>query len=255
MNKLKYIIICLLAILVFQCKSSKSIASGESNLKLTAKQLLKENSKETPVFKTLQSRLKITYNQDGNEQSYSVNFRAKKDEIIWISATFSVVKAMVTPEKVSFYNKLDNTYFEGDYNYLSNILGTELDFQKVQNLLIGESIFELNANNYDVSVNENVYVVQPKKQRELFEIFFLLDPVLFKVKSQQISQPKEARHLQIDYKSYQVVDNQRLPEHIKIIAVEATKETNIELEFKNVTLNENLNFPYKIPSGFKEIKL
>ena len=52
-----------------------------------------------------------------------------------------------------------------------------------------------------------------------------------------------------------MVDNQRLPEHIKIIAVEATKETNIELEFKNVTLNENLNFPYKIPSGFKEIKL
>ena len=255
MNKLKYIIISLLAVLVFQCKSSKSIAGGESNLKLTAKQLLKENSKETPVFKTLQSRLKITYNQDGNEQSYSVNFRAKKDEIIWISATFSVVKAMVTPEKVSFYNKLDNTYFEGDYNYLSNILGTELDFQKVQNLLIGESIFELNANNYDVSVNENMYVVQPKKQRELFEIFFLLDPVLFKVKSQQISQPKEARHLQIDYKSYQVVDNQRLPEQIKIIAVEATKETNIELEFKNVTLNENLNFPYKIPSGFKEIKL
>ena len=98
-------------------------------------------------------------------------------------------------------------------------------------------------------------MVQPKKQRELFEIFFLLDPVHFKVKSQQISQPKEARHLQIDYKSYQVVDNQRLPEQIKIIAVEATKETNIELEFKNVTLNENLNFPYKIPSGFKEIKL
>ncbi len=255
MNKLKYIIISLLAVLVFQCKSSKSITGGESNLKLTAKQLLKENSKESPVFKTLQSRLKITYNQDGNEQSYSVNFRAEKDKIIWISATFSVVKAMVTPEKVSFYNKLDGTYFEGDYNYLSNILGTELDFQKVQNLLIGESIFELNANNYDVSVNENVYVVQPKKQRELFEIFFLLDPVHFKVKSQQISQPKEARHLQIDYKSYQVVDNQRLPEQIKIIAVEATKETNIELEFKNVTLNENLNFPYKIPSGFKEIKL
>jgi hypothetical protein len=255
MNKLKYIIISLLAVLVFQCKSSKSISGSESNLKLTAKQLLKENSKETPVFKTLQSRLKITYNQDGNEQSYSVNFRAEKDKIIWISATFSVVKAMVTPEKVSFYNKLDGTYFEGDYNYLSNILGTELDFQKVQNLLIGESIFELNANNYDVSVNENVYVVQPKKQRELFEIFFLLDPVYFKVKSQQISQSKEARHLQIDYKSYQVVDNQRLPEQIKIIAVEATKETNIELEFKNVTLNENLNFPYKIPSGFKEIKL
>ena len=255
MNKLKYIILSLLVFLVFNCKSSRTISGGEANFKLSTKQLLKENSKQTPVFKTLQSKLKITYNQDGNEQSYTVNFRAKKDEMLWISATFSVVKALITPEKVSFYNKLDNTYFEGDYKYLSDLLGTELDFQKVQNLLLGEAIFSLNANTYDVSITEEAYILQPKNQRELFEIFFLLDPVRFKVKSQQISQPKEFRHLQIDYLTYQEVDKQTLPENIKIIAVEANKERNIELEFKSVTLNENLSFPYKIPSGFKEIKL
>lgn len=255
MNRLKYIMLSMLVFVVFNCKSSRSISGGEANLRLNTKQLLKENAKLSPVFNTMQSKLKITYNQDGNEQSYTVNFRAKKDEMLWISATFSVVKALVTPEKVSFYNKLDNTYFEGDYKYLSNLLGTELDFQKVQNLLLGETIFELNANTYDVSVNDESYILQPKKQRELFEIFFLLDPVLFKVKSQQISQPKEFRLLQIDYLSYQEIDKQTLPENIKIIAVEANKETTIQLEFKNVTLNENLSFPYKIPSGFKEIKL
>lgn len=255
MNKLKYIILSLLVFLVFNCRSSRTISGGETNFKLSTKQLLKENSKLTPVFNTMQSKLKITYNQDGNEQSYTVNFRAKKDEMLWISATFSVVKALVTPEKVSFYNKLDNTYFEGDYKYLSDLLGTELNFQKVQNLLLGEAIFSLNSNTYDVSVNEEAYILQPKKQLELFEIFFLLDPVHFKVKSQQISQPKEFRHLQIDYLTYQEVDKQTLPENIKIIAVEANKETNIELEFKSVTLNENISFPYKIPSGFKEIRL
>lgn len=255
MNKLKYIILSMLVFLVFNCKSSRTIGGGEANFKLSTKQLLKENSRQNPVFKTLQSKLKIVYNQDGNEQSYTVNFRAKKDEMLWISASFSLVKALVTPEKVSFYNKLDNTYFEGDYKYLSDLLGTELDFQKVQNLLLGEAIFSLNANTYDVSVNEEAYILQPKNQRELFEIFFLLDPVRFKVKSQQISQPKEFRLLQIDYLTYQEVDKQILPENIKIIAVEANKETNIELEFKNITLNENLSFPYKIPSGFKEIKL
>lgn len=255
MNKLKYIILSVLIFLVFNCKSSRTISGGEANFKLSTKQLIKENSKQTPDFNTLQSKLKITYNQDGNGQSYTVNFRAKKDEILWISATFSVVKALVTPEKVSFYNKLDNTYFEGDYKYLSDLLGTELDFQKVQNLLLGETIFSLNTNTYDVSVNDEAYILQPKKQLELFEIFFLLDPVRFKVKSQQISQPKEFRHLQIDYLTYQEVDKQTLPENIKIIAVEANKETNIELEFRNITLNENISFPYKIPSGFKEIKL
>lgn len=240
----------------FGCKSSKTIAGGESNLNLSAKQLIKENLSTAPTFKTLQSRLKIGYTKDGKEQSYTVNFRAKKDELLWISATFSVVKALITPEKVSFYNKLDGTYFEGNYSYLSHLIGTELDFKKVQNLLLGEAIFPLNAATFEISANEkNYYTLQPKKQIDLFDLLFLIDPVLFKIKSQQISQLKESRYLQIDYENYQEVENQKLPEVIKISAVEANNKTIINLEFKAVTLNEDLSFPYEIPSGFKEIKL
>ena len=255
MNKLKYIVLPLLVVMVFNCKASKTVKGGEANFNLNTKQLLKENAKTTPNFKTLQAKLKITYSQDDKDQSYTVNFRAKKDEVLWISAPFSVVKAMVTPEKVSFYNKLNNTYFDGDYKYLSDLLGTELDFKKIHNLLLGEPIFNLNASSYNVSVNEQAYILQPKQQRELFEIFFLIDPVHFKIKSQQVSQPKEFRHLQIDYLQYQEVEKQTLPERIKVIAVEANEETMIDLEFKSVTLNEDLTFPYKIPSGFKEIRL
>ena len=88
-----------------------------------------------------------------------------------------------------------------------------------------------------------------------FELFYLLDASHFKINSQQLAQVKEQRMLQIDYTSYQEVDKQKLPEHIKINAVEANEETIIKLELKNVSLNENLRFPFKIPSGFKEIKL
>ncbi|MCL6293382.1 DUF4292 domain-containing protein [Jejuia spongiicola] len=255
MNRFSYITFTLVAMLAFSCKSSKTISAGEANYNLSTRQLIKENAKQTASFKTLQAKLKITYFQNEKEQTHSVSFRAKKDEILWISATFSVIRAKVTPEKVSFYNKLDNTYFEGDYKYLSELLGTELDFQKVQNLLFGETLFNLKEDAYKSSVDNNVYVLQPKKQRDLFEIFFLLDPSHFKVKSQQISQPKEFRHLQIDYLTYQEVNSQTLPQHIKINAVETNKETIIKLEFKNVSLNEELRFPFKIPSGFKEIKL
>ena len=255
MNHLKYTISCLLFCIVFSCKSSKTIAVGTANFNLNAKQLIKENAKQAANFKTLQAKLKISFTQGDKSQTHTVSFRALKDEVIWMSATFSVVKALITPNKVRFYNKLDNTYFDGDYKYLSELLGTELDFNKVQSLLYGETIFNLKDSDYKVTVNEEAYIVQPKNQRNLFEIFFLLDPVLFKVKSQQISQPKEFRHLQIDYLNYQEVNKQLLPERIKVIAVEGNDEAIIELEFKGVTLNEDLSFPFKIPSGFKEIEL
>lgn len=247
------IILSSLIILLYNCKSARVVNTGEANFNLTTKQLIKENAKQTPSFKTLQSKLKITFSQKGNTQSHSVNFRMKKDELLWMNASFSVIRALVTPEKVSFYNKLDNTYFDGDYKYLSDLLGTELDFQKVQNLLIGEAIFNLKNGDYKASVDDGTYIIQPKKQRELFELFFLLDPSHFKVKSQQITQPNKQRHLQIDYMSHHNIDKQILPENIKIIAIEAFDEVILNLEFKNVNLNEDLRFPFKIPSGFKEI--
>lgn len=255
MNIRSQFALVLLTIFLCNCKSSKTINGGDANFKLSTKQLIKENTKQAPNFTTLQSKLKITLDQNGKTQTHTVNFRAKKDEMLWMNATFSVIRALITPEKVSFYNKLDNTYFDGNYKYLSDLLGTELDFKKVQNLLLGESIFNLKEGDYKAIVDDNTYILQPKKQLDLFEIFFLIDPSYFKVKSQQISQPKEHRHLQIDYISHQVIDKQILPENIKVIAIEENEEIILKLEFKNVSLNEDLNFPFKIPSGFKEIEL
>ena len=253
-NKLYYVLGIIL-LLNFSCKSTRTATGGTENLKLSSKAVIKENSKQSPDFKTLQAKLRINFNKNGKSQTNTVTFRAKKDEILWMNAPFSVIRAMITPEKVGFYNKLDNTYFEGDFSYLSELLGTELDFKKVQNLLLGDAIFDLNNGTFKASVDNQAYILQPKQQQLLFEIFFLIDPSNFKVKSQQISQPKTFRHLQIDYLSHQDVEHQVLPQHIKVIAVERQEETIINLEFKSVTLNDNLRFPFKIPSNFKKIEL
>ena len=255
MNKSIYYILSFILLLSFSCKSARTISSGNGNLKLSSKAVIKENSKQSPDFKTLQAKLRINFIKNGKSQTNSVSFRAKKDEIIWMNAPFSVIRAMITPEKVGFYNKLDNTYFEGDFSYLSELLGTALDFKKVQNLLLGDAIFDLNSGNYKASVDQDAYLLQPKQQQLLFEIFFLIDPLYFKVKQQKISQPKAFRHLQIDYISHQEVDEQILPEQIKVIALEESEETIINLEFKSVALNDDLRFPFKIPSGFKKIEL
>jgi len=254
MNRYTFLVLSFL--LLFNCKSSKTISSGETNFNLSSKQLIRENAKQAPVFKTLASRVKIDITDGSKESSYTVNLRIEKDnKILLTSSPISVIKALITPEKLSFYNKLDNTYFEGDYTYLSNLLGTELDFKKVQNLLLGEALFNLKENTYKISKDNKSYVLQPKKQEDLFELFILLSPSYFKVISQQISQAQMFRHLQIDYLKHQQVDKQIIPERIKVIAVEANDEMILNLEYKSVSLNEDLRFPFKIPSGYKEIKL
>jgi hypothetical protein len=177
----------------------------------------------------------------------------EKDKTIWLSATLGIVRAKITPEKVSFYNKLDNTYFDGDFSLISDLLGTDVDYEKIQNLLLGEALFDLESGNYKSDIHEKSYLLQPKRQSALMQIILLLNPSHFKMDSQQISQELNDRFLQVDYKGYQEVDRQIIPEKVSVVALEGDYETVINMEFKSVSLGEDLRFPFRIPSGFEEI--
>jgi len=253
---LKISIFLLFSFLIVGCKTVKIVSSdGELSSNLSAKQLIKKNAKNIADFKTLTARVKASYSRKDESKGTTISLRMEKDKTIWMSAPFSMAKVLITPEKVSFYNKLDNTFFDGDFELLSDFVGTELDFNKVQNILLGEALYNLKKDDYVASTHEKSYLLQPKNQQELFEIFYLLNPSHFKMDSQQFTQHQENRHLQIDYKNYQEVDKQTLPQNVKIIALESYDETIIDMEYKSVALNENIRFPFRIPSGYKEIEI
>lgn len=256
MTRSIYIVLLVCLVFLIGCKSANRISSeGNLNSKMSSQQIIKKHKKQEVSFKTLQSKVKVEYIQGDQSQSHTINLRMEKDKVIWISATLGIVRAKITPEKVSYYNKLDNTYFDGDFSLISDFLGTELDFKNVQSLLLGETLFDLDKAIYDADVHEESYVLFPKDQSTLYEIFFLLNPSHFKLDSQQLAQPLEQRMLQIDYSNYQQVEKEILPESIRVIALEANTETIVNMEFRSVSLNNELRFPFRIPSGFDEIEI
>ncbi|EIJ38394.1 hypothetical protein JoomaDRAFT_1379 [Galbibacter orientalis DSM 19592] len=237
------------------CGSKNVLGIGELKSNLSAKNIIGNHYKNELDFETLTGRIKIDYSDGENSQGTTVSIRMKKDEAIWMSATLSVVKVLITPTRVSFYNKLDNTYFDGDFSYLNKLLGTELNFEMVQNLLLGQAVFDLNKEPYYASSVANKYQLKPEKQSELFKTLFLLEPTYFKMSLQQISQPSKNRLLSIDYKNYQTVDGKILPNEIEINAVDKEHKNRIEIEYNSVEFNRDVSFPYSIPSGFKQVEI
>jgi hypothetical protein len=242
-------------LLVLSCKSTKIITDGTIDDNLPARTIIRNHYINELEFKTLSGKMKIDYSDGDATQGVSVSLRMEKDSAIWISAPLGIVKAFITPERVSFYNKLDNEYFDGDFGYLSELLGTELNFEKLQRLLLGEAILDLKEDRYDASVNGNHYQLRPRKSLELFKALFEVEPKNFKMASQQISQPLQNRMLQIDYKNYQVIDKRVVPNEVFITATEEDKINTIFIEYRNVEFDRSVSFPYKIPSGSKEIVL
>ena len=251
-----FTLILFLVVSTLSCKSTKAIVnSDEVTSDFSTKQIIKAHNSSLAAFKTLQSKVKIDYTEDSKTKGYSVTLRIDKGKTIWLSATLGLARAKITPEKVQFYDKINNQFFDGDYSLLSDLLGTDIDYQQLEKLLLGEAIFRLNKNDYDATTHEKSYMLTPKEQQELFEVFLLFNPTHFKMDSQQISQMTANRFLEVDYVAYQEIEKQTLPKNIKIIAVEKGDETTIELEYKSVKLNEPIRFPFKIPTGFEEIIL
>ncbi|NQY04701.1 MAG: DUF4292 domain-containing protein [Flavobacteriaceae bacterium] len=255
MNKIiQYSFVILL--FLSSCKTQQ-VASGSSDIKkMSAKEVIKKHDKSKADFKTLSSKLKVRYEDPTQTQNVTVSLRIEKDKKIWISASLLIplAKVLITPERISYYNKIDKTYFEGDFSLVSNWLGTELDFQQVQSLLLGESLFDLNDGKHTAEVYDTSYLVKPKKQLELFERLFLINAKHFKMDSQEISQVQESRILLVNYNEYQDVSKEKLPKKVKVVAVDKKDETKLDIDFRSITLNRDLSFPFKIPGHYSEIK-
>lgn len=252
----KIFALILLSAFVVSCGSRRS-ASKIVTKDAEAVSVIQKHYKNELDFKTVSGRLKAVYQDEEKTQSVNLSFRMEKDKAIWMSASilgFPVAKAYITPTSVSYYEKVTQSYFEGDFSLLSDFLGTPLDFQKLQNLLIGQAIYDLRSENYKFTQSLKGFQFV-SDEADVIKKMFLLDPITFKAQAQQLAQENENRSVTITYSDYQNVEGYIFPENIRIIANEGGTGTNIELTYRSISFNEELSFPFDIPSGYDEIGL
>lgn len=251
----KHLIILSFTILLVSCKSRTAPLEIEDAA--LAKVVATHYDNEAD-FKTMTGRMKLSYTDDERSQSVTVSYRMQKDSAIWMSAQvlgIPLAKVLVTPTKVSYYEKINQTYFEGDFSLLSKWLGTPLDFKKLQNLLLGQTIYDLREERYKLTESSRGYQLVPVNTMEGVTKMFLLDPRTFKATAQQLAQEKENRNVTVTYPGYQTVDGRTIPEKIKIIANSEGTGTQVEINYNSVELNVPVSFPFDIPSGYEEIEI
>ncbi|AVR44877.1 DUF4292 domain-containing protein [Christiangramia fulva] len=252
----KVTILLMISVFVVSCGSRRGINRKIATRDAEAVSVIRKHYKTETDFKTANGKLRAVYQDENKSQAITLTFRMEKDKAIWMSASvlgFPVAKAYITPEQVSYYEKVNQTYFKGDFSLVSDFLGTPLDFQKLQNLLIGQAIYDLRDEEYDFSTSPRGF--QFVADDALIKKMFLLDPATFKAQAQQLVQQQENRSLTVTYSDYQKVDGFIFPEKIKIIANEGGDNTNIELTYRSVKFNEDVSFPFEIPSGYEETSL
>jgi Domain of unknown function (DUF4292) len=250
----KYIAIGL-AFFFFGCKSKATLLEGNASSNLSADKVIENHYNNKNDFSTLYIKASAKYRDDRQSQSVTAEIKIKKDEKILVSVRFlgiTMAKALITPSEVKYYDKINNHYFEGDYAGLSQWLGTDLDFKKVQNLLLGKAIDDLKKSKFAVSILNKWYKLENNATATTNKSFYF-EAERFLIKQQEINQPNSERALLIEYPEYKEYNEMILPLALVIDALNKGKKTNINIDYKNVTFNEELSFPYAVPEGFERI--
>lgn len=256
----KISILVLLTVFMVSCKS-KAIAVAASNEpiataeKMSAKKIIENHYNNKNEFSTLYIKSSARYADDKQTQNVTAEIKIKKDEQILVSIRFlgiTMAKALITPKTVSYYEKINGKYFEGDFSSLSQWLGTDLDYNKIQNMLLGQAIDDLTKGKYLETLLEQTYRLDDTSNKNTKKSFFL-DADKFLVQKQEITQTAEERMIKVAYADNKMYNETTLPSSVLINTFQKKGNTEINLEYNSVTFNEELSFPYSVPNGYKRI--
>jgi hypothetical protein len=241
---------------LFSCGGSNTI-TNRADIKIESpKKIIKNHSKSKFNKDYLSADLKLNFTQQGKSQNVNVKLKIQNNKKIWLSATifgFPIAKVLITPERVSYYIKINKTCFDGDYSEINRLLGANLDFTMLQNLLLGDALFEMKAKNYEAKIDQQAHLLTPIQNHTLTELLFWIHPINYKIEKQEIRTFENNRFLSINYANYREIENVSIPGSVEIIAKDNHNNATIRFDFKSVKLDEELSFPYKIPSGYKRI--
>jgi hypothetical protein len=256
----KFFTFLILVVVIVSCKTKKTVVeqsvAKETVVDNMAKEIIEKHYKNKVDFQTVSIRSAADYEDQKQSISIGADIRIKKDEIIWINLKFfgiPMAKALITPTRVSYYEKTNGTFFDGDYSILAKMLGTDLDFQKVQNLLLGRPIDDLTKDVFIAEIATNLVQLKSKKQADI-EKLFRFETGNYLLKEQFINQISKNRNVLVNYPSFSNQDNIFLPTGVSIIANQQN-QVKINVEYKKITFNESLSYPYSIPDGYSQIKI
>jgi hypothetical protein len=249
--------VCLGSSLTFvSCKSKAAVVNvTKSESRSSANKIIENYYSNKNEFSTLYIKANAQYATEKQNQNVTAEIKIKRNEQILISIRFlgiTMAKASITPTTVSYYEKVNGNYYEGDFSALSQLLGTDLDFNKIQNMLLGRAIDDLKKGKYIESFADQVYRLDDSLDNNTKKSFYF-DADKFLVNKQEITQTNEERMIQVVYSNKKEFNEMTLPMAVNIDTYQKKGKAEINLEYNTVSFNEELSFPYSVPNGYKRI--
>ncbi|MCD4665764.1 MAG: DUF4292 domain-containing protein [Bacteroidales bacterium] len=262
-------IFLLLSFIFVSCKSTRHVI--KEPIKEYGAGFLFEKLKENELqFDWFSAKYKLDLVIDKKKTSFNGQIRMHKDSVLWISFSpvlgIEMARLFITTDSVKFINRINKTYFLGDYQFVSDFLDANVDFDIIQSILLGNDVTYYEDGKFRATYDSKEYhlvtagrrklkkyVKTQQDEERIFIQNIFLNPDTYKITNMKIKEvKKENKKLEASYFDFNKVAGQLFPHHITYDIV-ADKPVKIELDYSKIAIDNTLSFPFKISSKYTQI--
>ena len=245
----------LFSLLIIGCNAFKKVEYKTDFKKISTNRLIEEIEKRNPNFNFINYRAQATVLEQNSTSQFNIGIRIQKNEKILITGSILIplFKGLLTREEIAFYEKISRSYYKDKYTSFSREFDNKVNLNTFQNLLVGLPIINLKEKKWKQVTHNQAYRLQSLLKQDDLRIIYDFSPISLRLISQEIIFNNNI--LKVNYGKYKITSGQLFPEEIKMFLDTENKKIEIMLSIKTNKLEGPASFPFKIPKGYKSIKL
>jgi hypothetical protein len=270
------VLLTIILVAFWSCKSKQKlqnqiaepITAEEAIIADSPDSLLGAINNSNAPLKWFSAKVDANTTVDNQSNSFNANLRMKIDSAIWMSISpalgIEVARAYITRDSLKFINRINGTYFSGNYAYLNNLLQIEVNFNMIQSILTGNAYLHYTVENYASAKDEQGLILSTLKKRKIrrgneLELPQILTQEIWyspshnKIIRMEMQDYRPVRKFLVLYPSFTTEQEIKVPERM-LIQAQAEKQVAINLAFSRITVNQELNLPFSIPKNYEQIR-
>jgi hypothetical protein len=200
--------------------------------------------------------------------------KIQKDSLIWISVNpgigIELARIVLSRDSVKIIDKINSTYYIGDYEYFNRNYKIQIDFFLLQSILLNKyfqyddteinsihknMIFEETDSNIvcvKIPIDANNQVLASIEGSKILQEIFI-DRQLNKITKISIADNFEKKKMNIDYNEFQKVNKLLFPKLINLNISNESNSMDFSLKYSKVVVDKKMRFPFKISKKYKRI--
>ncbi len=261
------ILLLLLILTLASCSALREVVTPEVDKEpIAVSETLSAMHASQTSFGFFASRFSGTATINNSHYDISGTIRIRKDSAIYLSLSpflgIEMARVLITPDEVLFINRLEGTYYQGDMDRLNRMFNTNLDFQMLQAILVGNDFAHFTSDNFSVSRDDNRLLLKSTERYPItgaalgvpYQQNIWLDQESFVIRENLLYEPRSRQSIRARYERHNMIKKQQVPGAVSLVIIDPGNRVELSMRYTRTSIDEPQSMNISIPERYRKIE-